>query len=197
VAQVAGEAGERVHRDHQQRGADRDLHGHACDQHERGNDDEAAAGPDEARGQADDGAQAEHARDAQLAHALRRGIFGGRVVGRRPRATATQHGHGRGQHHRGKAAEQHRGRNEARDRTAQERARHPRGAEHHARTPEDPAGTRVRERGGDRRHADDEERHCDRVLRGHVEHVDQDGHGQDRPTTAQEAEGEPDDEREG
>jgi hypothetical protein len=173
-AEIAGKSGGGIHGDHRERRTDRLPHGDASQDHERGDDEKAAADSDEA-GQHSDAEGGRHEQGW---------AWGCTGPGVGPTA---EHRSRRGGHDDGEQRELGAPAQEHRQLRARECADHRENAEgkghSDAHVPESPV-----KRGADHaRDAHHGQAHRDRWLRGVPEHVDEHGYRQDRSATAEES----------
>jgi hypothetical protein len=152
--QVAGEAGEGLHRDDDEGGADRHRHGQAAEQREGGDDQEPAAGADESGHQTDDDALGDDLADRQFVRYWPAGRG----------APAADHGDSGGEHHQREPGEQEAARNVGGDAATGVGAGHAGQPEDQAGAPADPSGAGVRQDGHGAGGADDEQRSGDGFL---------------------------------
>ena len=178
---MTGQAGEGLHRDDHQRGADRDRHRQSTEQCQRGNHQEPATGADHP------GDQTNHQtldHDLDHGHVMRCGrtLPGGVLL------TSAQHGDRGRDHHGREAEEQHTSGNEVRQDPARVGAGHAGDAEDQPGPPLHAAGPRMRDRRHRTGRPDDEQRRSDGLLGIHPRHVGQQRNGENRPSAAEQPE---------
>jgi hypothetical protein len=129
----AREAGERVHRDHEQRGPHGFAHGEAAQQRQGGQDDEATTGSEHASDKANPEPRREDARQVGL-------LRGAEALGR---SGAHEHRDASRNHHQRKCCDEYRAGKQGSEPTACERRCHRRDSEREPGTPPDLPGARV------------------------------------------------------